>query len=128
MRLDCTGLLDNLSGRIGPDTYLDCVGLYYGSIDRCDDLLFYSSNGTLLRTVTGGGPIERFNGTSGDRFADSSNVHVNLFFSPEEQCTSFSFRTTGRAFEMDNLAVGFNVVQNVPEPGSLALLGLAWPP
>ncbi|MEH3088013.1 MAG: PEP-CTERM sorting domain-containing protein [Xylophilus ampelinus] len=124
VRLDYTGLLNNLSGQIGPNTYLNYVGLYYGSIDRYNDLLFYSSNGTLLRTVTGGELIDQFNGISGNQFADSSNIYVNLFFSPEEQFTSFSFRTTGRAFEMDNLAVGFNVVQNVPEPGSLALLGL----
>lgn len=114
------GLLSTL----GPNASLNYLGLYYGSIDSYNDLTFYNATGGVITTVTGASLIAMFNGTSGNQTADSSNIYVNLFFSPAEQFSSFSFSTTGRAFEMDNLAVGFNVSNNVPEPGSLALLGL----
>ncbi|APW38536.1 hypothetical protein RD110_16105 [Rhodoferax koreense] len=115
----------NYSGLIaaaGGNT-LNYLGLYYGSIDTYNDLIFYNAQGGVITTVTGTSLISLFKGTSGNQTADSSNIYVNLFFSPQEQFTSFSFRTTGIAFEMDNVAVGFNV-SAVPEPGSIALMGL----
>ncbi|APW38600.1 hypothetical protein RD110_16505 [Rhodoferax koreense] len=115
-----SGLLSTL----GSNASLNYLGLYYGSIDTYNDLMFYNANGDLITTVTGASLIAQFNGTSGNQSADSSNIYVNLFFSPAEQFTSFAFSTTGRAFEMDNVAVGINVSNNVPEPGSLALLGI----
>jgi len=113
--LDYAGLINNVTG---PLNYL---GLYYGSIDNYNDLEFYGTNGTIT-TVTGQSLIDLFNGTSGDRTSNASNVYVNLFFAPDELFKGFSFITTGIAFEMDNVAVG-----NVPEPASLALVaaGLA---
>jgi hypothetical protein len=115
------GLLSTL----GPNASLNYFGLYYGSIDTYNDVMFYNANGDILRTVTGAELIQQFNGVSGNQDADSSNIYVNLFFSPSEQFTSFSFRTNSRAFEVDNLVVGYQVTQNeVPEPVSLALFGL----
>lgn len=115
-----TGLLSTL----GPNASLNYFGLYYGSIDTFNDVMFYNADGQILRTVTGTELIEQFNGVSGNQDADSSNIYVNLFFSPSEEFTSFSFRTSGRAFEVDNLVVGYEVSQDVPEPASLALMGL----
>ena len=114
-----TGLLNSL----GNGATLNYLGLYYGSIDIYNDLIFYNAVGAVIQTVTGASLIAMFNGEPGNQNADSSNIYVNLFFTPEEEFTSFSFRTTAHAFEVDNLVVGYNVAP-VPEPASLALLGL----
>jgi len=115
----------NLLSGLGPNASLNYFGLYYGSIDTYNDVVFYDANGNILQTVTGTALIQQFNGVSGNQDADSSNIYVNLFFTPSEQFTSFSFRTSGRAFEVDNLVVGYQVSQtDVPEPASLALFGL----
>lgn len=108
----------------GTDASLNYFGLYYGSIDTFNDVTFYNAAGTIIQTVTGTQLIKQFNGVSGGQDADSSNIYVNLFFSPNEQFTSFSFNTTSPAFEADNLVVGFEVANPVPEPASFALLGL----
>jgi hypothetical protein len=118
VNFDYSGLLDTL----GPDASLNYFGLYYGSIDTFNDVMFYNADGGLIQTITGTELIRQFNGVSGGQTADSSNIYVNLLFSPEEQFTSFSFSTSGRAFEADNLVVGYQVT-SVPEPASLALLG-----
>jgi len=105
-------------------TTLNYLGLYYGSIDTYNDLIFYNTAGQVITTVTGASLISQFQGISGNQQNDSSNIYVNLLFSPGEQFASFAFSTTGRAFEMDNVAVGFNV-SAIPEPTSLALFGLS---
>ncbi len=126
VNLNYSGLLKTLSTG-GTTASLNYLGLYYGSIDTFNDLIFYNAAGNEITTVTGTQLINDFKGVSGNQSAASSNIYVNLFFTPQEEFTSFSFRTTGRAFEMDNLVVGFQVNNpstQVPEPGSLALLGL----
>ena len=121
VNVNYTGLINAL----GLGTSLNYLGLYYGSIDTYNDLIFYNAAGGVITTVTGASLINDFGGRSGNQTADSSNIYVNLFFTPDEQFTSFSFRTTGIAFEMDNVAVGFNVnATAVPEPASIALLGV----
>jgi hypothetical protein len=116
----------NLLGQLGTNASLNYLGLYYGSIDTYNDLIFYNASNQIITTVTGTQLITLFNGISGNQTADSSNIYVNLFFEPSEEFTSFSFRTTAPAFEMDNLVVGYQVMNPnaVPEPGSLALIGL----
>ena len=116
----------NLLSTLGTNASFNYFGLYYGSIDTYNDLTFYNANGGVIATVTGTSLIQQFKGTSGNQQADSSNIYVNLYFDPAEQFTSFAFSTSGIAFEMDNLAIGYNVGRNsVPEPATMALAGVA---
>lgn len=116
--LNYSGLINSLGGET-----LNYLGLYYGSIDTYNDISFYNATGGLIQTITGQSLINLFNGTSGDQISNSSNIYVNLLFTDAEEFTSFKFTTRAIAFEMDNVAVGYNV-SAIPEPGSIALLGL----
>ncbi len=119
--LNYAGLLATLPS----GTYLNYFGLYYGSIDTYNDISFYNSSNALITTVKGADLITQFGGATGNQFDDKTNLYVNLFFDPSETFSSFSFTTRSVAFEMDNLAVGYNIRrQNVPEPETLVLVGL----
>lgn len=123
--LDYSGLKASLAAVTPEPVYLNYFGLYYGSIDTYNDLYFYDANGDLITTVTGSSLLTEFGGNSGDQNSNDTNIYVNLFFTAAEAFTSFSFKTTSVAFEVDNLVVGYNVTppNRVPEPASLALIG-----
>ncbi len=126
VRVDYSAFLD-------PNVKISYLGLYYGSIDTYNNIAFYSG-GAL---VTGGGGIlddgvitgqevlTEFGGSSGNQTSNNSNVYVNLFFAANETFDGFEFRTTGVAFEVDNIVTGLTNRNDVPEPGTLALLGIA---
>ena len=107
--------------------FLNYFGLYYGSIDQYNKIEFYdgaNGSGNLVATVTGTNILGACGvACDGDQFSEATNIYVNLFFTQEEQFRSFTFSTTGIAVEIDNLAVGINIPNPVPEPASLALLG-----
>jgi hypothetical protein len=123
---------DFLTGLTG-DTKISYLGLYYGSIDEYNNIAFYNG-----KSLINGGPgllsdgviqgqeiINLFSGVTGDQFSDKTNVYVNIFFDLDEAFTSFEFSTTRIAFEVDNIVTGLTTRRvNVPEPASLALLGL----
>jgi hypothetical protein len=118
-------------------TAISYLGLYWGSIDIYNSIEFFNGNTpvSLLNIaglpaitdgiITGQDVLTLEHGTSGNQTASGSNVYVNLAFAPGETFTSFEFITTGVAFELDNIVVGLTNRQEIPEPGSLALLGLA---
>lgn len=113
---------------------INYLGIYYGSIDNYNDIAFYGANGQLLIVagglladgiITGAEILAANSGSSGNQTQAGSNVYVNLAFDASEAFTAFEFRTTGVAFEFDNVVVGLTSRgQQVPEPESLALVSL----
>lgn len=93
-------------------------GLYWGSIDDYNSLSFYNGE-DLVASFSGLDVIGR-GAALGDQTAAGSNRYVNFWFG-DEAFDSIVFGTSQFAFESDNHAVA-NV--SVPEPGTLALLGL----
>ena len=132
VKVDFSGLL----GLYGPGYQVDYLGVYYGSIDTYNQIRFYNGaslvnygsglladgivTGTEILTAMGCSDIPSCSGNQTDPLY--SNVYVNISFLPSEQFTAFEFVTTGIAFEIDNVVTH---IAQVPEPGSLALVGLA---
>jgi hypothetical protein len=102
------------------DSY-NYFGLYWGSIDDYNSLSFYNG-GSLLATITGNDVIQS-GATLGDQVSAGSNRYVN-FLLHDMSFDKIVFGTTSYAFESDNHAFA-NVPTSVPEPGTLALLGVA---
>jgi hypothetical protein len=99
------------------------LGLYWGSIDIEDnrnEIEFYLGN-TLVATVTGADVIGD-PALNGNQSSPLTNRYVNILGLP--QYDKVYFKNLGlRAFEFDNVAVGF-----VPVPGAVLLgfLGLGY--
>jgi hypothetical protein len=112
----------------GVNHYINYLGMYYGSIDTYNNIAFYS-NGSLMQgtglladgVLTGTEVLAAMNGYSGNQFLPGSNVYVNMFFDMTDNFDAFEFRTTGVAFEVDNIVAG---IAPVPEPSTMMLLGL----
>lgn len=107
---------------LSPGVNITYLGLYYGSIDTYNDIWLYDGD-TVIRKILGADVLANFGGTSGNQLEPGSNVYVNFAFAPEDGFTGYEFRTTNIAFEVDNVVVGLSNRAEVPEPGSLALLG-----
>lgn len=102
--------------------YHQYFGLLWGSVDDYNTLSFYDGN-TLLFNFTGLNVDGMANGNQGA--AGTFYVNINSD-SPFNRVIASS---TGYAFEFDNVALAVNPVEFpetgvVPEPGTLALLGL----
>jgi hypothetical protein len=98
----------------------DYIGFLWGSIDTYNTVTFYDG-AVALATFTGG---------TGGLAANQATLYADTyfnFFAPS--ITSMSFASLSNAFEIDNLsartAAPF-VVNDVPEPGALALLAAAF--
>lgn len=91
-------------------------GLYWGSIDNYNTLSFYNGADQVLR-LTGADVIAAGVGF-GNQVAPGANRYVNIFLNGDTY-DRIVISTTRFAFESDNHAFA-----QVPEPGTLALLGL----
>lgn len=91
-------------------------GLYWGSIDDYNTLQFY--NGLDLVLELTGADVIAAGATFGDQISAGANRYVNIFLT-EGFYNRIVISTTQFAFESDNHAFA-----SVPEPGTLALLGM----
>lgn len=110
-----------LNGSGGTETFgaggdFNYFGLFWGSMDSYNTLSFYS-DGNLVASFTGS-QVVAFGNADGNQVQDRTNRYVNFFFT-DGTFDTVKFITTGYAFESDNHAIA-----RVPEPGTLALLGL----
>jgi len=91
-------------------------GLYWGSMDDYNTLEFYNGN-DLIASINGKDVIAALS-LLGNQTSPGSNRYVDFFFG-SQLFDRIRFISTNFAFESDNHAYA-----NVPEPGTLALLGL----
>lgn len=94
-------------------------GLYWGSIDKNNKIDFFN-DGTLVASLLGEQLPDITNWRSQEDY--NANRFVNFYFNDSISFNSLTLSSGGFAFESDNHTVG-DVVP-VPEPGTLALLGL----
>jgi hypothetical protein len=127
VKVDYTALL----GAYGAGYGIGYLGVFYGSIDTYNGIKFYNTSGGLMTgssgvlsdgILTGSEILAAMGGSSGNQTNPNSNVYLNLEFQAGENFKSFEFYTTGVAVEIDNIVTSMNY--NVPEPGSMALVGL----
>lgn len=91
-------------------------GLYWGSIDTYNSISFFRGN-DLLYSFSGDAVVGIAN-ANGNQISLSSNTYVNFYDLPAFD--RFTLASSGRAFEVDNVAVG---TAPVPEPATLFLFG-----
>ena len=114
-----------------PGKQIDYLGFYWGSIDKYNDITFYSNGNAITiallngksfgsSILNGNDVLESTKGAAGDQLAEGSNVYVNMFFDPSEQFDRFVISSSSYAMEIDNMVTRVAI----PEPASLALLGL----
>lgn len=91
------------------------LGLWWGSMDTYNTLELLAADGsTAIETYTGG----TWSPGDGEQASSTTNMYRNLYDMPNFYGVRIT--STNYAFELDNLAVGYNVV---PEPLTLTLLG-----
>ncbi len=103
-----------------PGSY-NYFGLYWGSLDTYNSIAFYSG-ASLIGSYEGADIFPLL--ANGGQTSWASNRYVNFAFTGGDLFDRIVLTSTNYAFESDNHAFG-KVTTAVPEPGSLALFGLA---
>ncbi len=134
VRVDYANFLTNLA-LLNPffaGAKINYIGFYYGSIDTYNEVRLFNGN-TLLTggtglvsdgIISGTEILAAQGGTSGNQTANGSNQYLNINFADTDTFTAFEFRTTGVAFELDNVVIGLTKRVEISEPGILGLAGL----
>jgi hypothetical protein len=115
-----------------PGKHIDYLGLYWGSIDRYNDITFYANgapitisslNGVAFNksVLDGDDILSLFGGNPGDRSSANTNRYVNMFFGDNEQFDKFVMHSSSYAMEIDNVAIRVAI----PEPSVVMLFGIA---
>lgn len=104
-------MANNFATLSTPD--LKSISFYWGSIDTHNTLQVLGAGGSVIYTINGG----MFPPATGNQGASATNRRVFITAGPNEKITGLKFRSTGVAFEFDNLAAAA-----VPEPEQWALL------
>ncbi len=104
------------------NAYHQYFGLLWGSVDDYNTLSFYDDN-TLLFSFTGRDVSNLANGNQGI----GGTLYVNI--NSSDVFNRVVASSTGYAFEFDNVALAYDPISlpihgEVPEPGTLTLLGL----
>lgn len=100
---------------------LSSFSLYWGSIDSYNFIDFLDANGLRIAGLSGS-DLPRFDG---NQTASASNRRVVFGFAPFESITAVRLRSTGAAFEYDDIGAAAHYeafTGAVPEPASWALL------
>jgi len=84
-------------------------------MDTYNTLELLGLNGDVIATYTGG----TWSVGNGNQVSSTTNMYRNLYDMPNFYGVKIT--STSYAFELDNLAVGYNVV---PEPATMLLFGL----
>lgn len=92
-------------------------GLYWGSIDSYNSIAFYSGGSQVGDTYAGG---DIASPADGNQQSSSTNFYVDFTFGNGMTYDTIVFESSSYAFESANHAYQ----AAVPEPGTLALLGL----
>lgn len=93
-------------------------GFYWGSIDLYNSISF-SLNGSVVASYSGAD----FPPSNGNQTSPNTNEFVDFLFSGGSSYDKVTLSTSTANFEMDNVAYG-NIGTSMPEPASLAVLGL----
>ncbi|BEH15569.1 MULTISPECIES: Npun_F0296 family exosortase-dependent surface protein [Marinobacter] len=110
------------SAIFGLGTTANYFGLYWGSIDNYNTLEFY--NGQDLLASIGGQFLQSIDPNilvQGNQVSLNDNRYINFFFG-DSLFDTVKLISSQNAFESDNHA--WARIAQVPEPGTLALLGL----
>lgn len=91
---------------------LENASFYWGSVDMYNFVDVINGSGRVIKTV-GGGDLPMYNG---NQTLPTSNRRIFFDFNQSDDVQALRFRSTGVAFEFDNIA------GTVPEPATWAML------